>query len=75
MQRDIGRAIANEIHIQLTPRETARLAQVGTVSPAAHEAYLKGTLLLEQTNLRRVQKEHRVLQPGDYLRTDLCRRL
>jgi TolB-like protein len=42
MQRDIGRAIANEIHIQLTPGETARLAQVGAVSPAAHEAYLKG---------------------------------
>jgi TolB-like protein len=42
MQRDIGRAVANEIHIQLTPRETARLAQVGPVGPAAHEAYLKG---------------------------------
>jgi TolB-like protein len=42
LQRDIGQAIASEIHVQLTPREAARLAQVGAVSPAAHEAYLKG---------------------------------
>jgi TolB-like protein/Tfp pilus assembly protein PilF len=42
MQRDIATAIASEIRVQLTPREAARLAQVGAVNPAAHEAYLKG---------------------------------
>ena len=48
MQHDIGRAIAREIHVQLTPREAARLAQVAAVSPAAHEAYLKGRYFWNQ---------------------------
>jgi TolB-like protein/Tfp pilus assembly protein PilF len=46
MQRDIGRAIAAEIDVQLTPREAARLA--AAVSPEAHEAYLRGRYFWNQ---------------------------
>jgi TolB-like protein/DNA-binding winged helix-turn-helix (wHTH) protein/Tfp pilus assembly protein PilF len=42
LQRDVARTIANEVGLSLTSGEQARFAQVPTVNPAAHEAYLKG---------------------------------
>ncbi|MCH6552710.1 MAG: tetratricopeptide repeat protein, partial [Acidobacteria bacterium] len=42
LQSEVARAIAREIKIALTPEEETRLAIVRKVSPAAHEAYLKG---------------------------------
>jgi TolB-like protein len=42
LQRDVTRAIAEEIKGILTPHERARLARFRAVAPAAHEAYLKG---------------------------------
>ena len=42
LQRDIARAIAQEIRLQLAPDEAKRLASARHVNPEAHEAYLKG---------------------------------
>ncbi|MHC5024824.1 MAG: TPR end-of-group domain-containing protein, partial [Planctomycetota bacterium] len=41
-QQSLSRDIASEIQLQLTPRDQSRLAAEQTVSPEAHEAYLKG---------------------------------
>ena len=38
----MARAIADEIRIQVTPEERARLAFARSIDPAAHEAYLLG---------------------------------
>jgi TolB-like protein/DNA-binding winged helix-turn-helix (wHTH) protein/Tfp pilus assembly protein PilF len=42
LQGEMARAIADEIRIQVTPEERARLASAATVNPAAHETYLLG---------------------------------
>jgi TolB-like protein/DNA-binding winged helix-turn-helix (wHTH) protein len=42
LQGEMARAIADEIRIQVTPEERARLVSAATVNPAAHEAYLLG---------------------------------
>ena len=42
LQDELASAIAREIHVQLTPAEQSRLTSAPTVSPEAHDAYLKG---------------------------------
>jgi TolB-like protein/DNA-binding winged helix-turn-helix (wHTH) protein/Tfp pilus assembly protein PilF len=42
MQDEVARDIADEVRVQLTPQERARLTAPHPVNPAAHEAYLKG---------------------------------
>ena len=42
LQSDVSRAIANEIRIQVTPQEQARLARARAVDPAAYESFLRG---------------------------------
>ena len=42
LQREVARAIADEIRIQLTSEESALLSRASAVKPQAHEAYLKG---------------------------------
>ncbi len=42
LQDEIARAIADEIRIQVTPEDRARMSAAATVNPAAHEAYLLG---------------------------------
>jgi TolB-like protein/tRNA A-37 threonylcarbamoyl transferase component Bud32 len=41
LQSEVARAVADEIRIQLTPQETATMAETRTVDPEAHEAYLR----------------------------------
>lgn len=48
LQSALARAVVREIRVALTPREQARLATVQLVSPAAHEAYLKGRYVWNQ---------------------------
>jgi serine/threonine protein kinase/tetratricopeptide (TPR) repeat protein len=45
LQSEVAHAIADEIRIQVTPEERARLRSKGTVNPAAHVAYLQGSFL------------------------------
>jgi adenylate cyclase len=42
LQDDLASAIAQQINVQLTPSERARLSSAPTVIPEAHDAYLKG---------------------------------
>jgi len=45
LQSEVAHAIADEIRIQVTPEEQARLRSKGSVNPAAHVAYLQGSFL------------------------------
>ena len=56
LQSRVARAIADAIRVNVQPREQAALKNVKAVSPDAYEAYLKGTLLLEQENRRRLEE-------------------
>jgi serine/threonine protein kinase/tetratricopeptide (TPR) repeat protein len=42
LQSEVARAVADEIRIQVTPEERARLAAARNINPQAHEAYLLG---------------------------------
>jgi TolB-like protein/DNA-binding winged helix-turn-helix (wHTH) protein/Flp pilus assembly protein TadD len=42
VQNQVARAIAEEIRIEVTPREQAVLKSAKTINPEAYEAYLKG---------------------------------
>jgi serine/threonine protein kinase/tetratricopeptide (TPR) repeat protein len=42
LQSDVARAVADEIRIQVTPEERARLAAARNINPEAHDAYLLG---------------------------------
>lgn len=42
LQREMARAVAEEIRIQLTPEESQSLAGGAAVNPEAYEAYLRG---------------------------------
>jgi serine/threonine-protein kinase len=42
LQKELARAVADEIRIQVTPEEQARLAVARNITPQAHEAFLLG---------------------------------
>jgi TolB-like protein len=42
LQGEVARAIAQQVRVQLTPQQQARLSSARGVNPAAYEAYLKG---------------------------------
>jgi TolB-like protein/Tfp pilus assembly protein PilF len=46
LQNEVARAVAEEIRVQITPAERARMASAAAVNPAAHEEYLLGRFLL-----------------------------
>jgi serine/threonine protein kinase/Tfp pilus assembly protein PilF len=46
MQSEVAQAIAQQVRIQLTPQQQARLRSAPAVNPEAYEAYLQGRSLL-----------------------------
>jgi TolB-like protein/cytochrome c-type biogenesis protein CcmH/NrfG len=50
LQSEVARAIADEIRIQVTADERARLASARKIDPQAHEAYLLGRYHLSKLN-------------------------
>ncbi len=50
LQDEVARDIANEIRVELTPQERARLATPRPVNPDAHDAYTKGRSSLDGSN-------------------------
>ena len=42
LQGEVARAVADEIRVQVTAEESARMASAGTVDPTAHHEYLLG---------------------------------
>jgi TolB-like protein/DNA-binding winged helix-turn-helix (wHTH) protein/Flp pilus assembly protein TadD len=54
LQSEVARAIANAIHIQLTPQDQARLARTESVDPQTYELYLRGRYIWNnQTDVSR----------------------
>src|SRR5260370_27810610 len=43
LQRDVARAIANQVHLKLTPAEASRLETLPTHDQPAYDAYLHAT--------------------------------
>lgn len=56
LQDELASAIANEIHVQLTPSEQSRLASAPSVNPEAHDAYLKGRYFFNRPSDENLQK-------------------
>jgi uncharacterized protein (DUF2252 family) len=50
LQSEVARAVADEIRIQITAEERARLASARRVNPQAHEAYLLGRYHFSKNN-------------------------
>jgi len=50
LQKQVASAIANEIRIELTPREEAVLKSAKVVDPEAYEDYLKGRFFFSKRN-------------------------
>ena len=51
LQQEVVRAILQEIEIQLTPQDEARLGQVREIDPKAYELYRHGKYIFEQSGL------------------------
>ncbi len=46
LQREVAEAVSQQIRIQLTPEQQARIGSAPTVNPEAYDAYLRGRYLL-----------------------------
>ena len=66
LQTQVARAVAEEIRVQISPEERARMASVAAVNPVAHDEYLQGRYLLwkfiEQDRLRAISHFIRATQ-------------
>lgn len=56
LQRELARAIANEIRVKISPEQEVLLGRTRAVNPEAHEAYLKGKYHLSKGQLPHFQK-------------------
>lgn len=56
VQNDVAQALAQEIKIQLTPQEQARLTLARSVNPCAYDAFLKGRYWWNKRNPEALQK-------------------
>jgi TolB-like protein/Tfp pilus assembly protein PilF/predicted Ser/Thr protein kinase len=56
LQAELASAIADEIHVQLTPAEQSRLGSAASVNPEAYDAYLKGRYFFNRPSDENLQK-------------------
>jgi len=56
LQNEVSQAIARQIQMKLAPEEQRRFAASGSISPEAHEAYLRGRYLWNQRTLEALRK-------------------
>jgi eukaryotic-like serine/threonine-protein kinase len=66
LQVELASAIADEIHVQLTPAEHLRLAAAPSVNPEAYDAYLKGRYFFNRPSDENLQKA--IAQFGEAVR-------
>lgn len=59
LQRDVARAIAGAIQIQLTPQEQQRLASLRPIDSRAYEAYLQGRFAWNQRTRQSLERSVR----------------
>ena len=50
LQREVAQTIAQQIRVQLTPQQVARLSSARAVNPRAYELYLKGRFEWSRTS-------------------------
>ena len=50
LQSEVARAIAQEVQVELTPRDESRLARTRLIDPRAHEAVLQGRYFMARTS-------------------------
>ena len=66
LQNEVAREVAEQIRVQITSEERARMASVAAVNPAAHQEYLLGRFLLwkfiEEDRKRAVDHFNRAIQ-------------
>jgi TolB-like protein/DNA-binding winged helix-turn-helix (wHTH) protein/Tfp pilus assembly protein PilF len=62
LQDEVARDIADEVRIELTPQERARLTGSRPVNPEAHEAYLKGRYYWHQFTPESLKKSRPLFQ-------------
>jgi TolB-like protein/Tfp pilus assembly protein PilF len=66
LQNEVAREVAEQIRVQITSEERARMASVAAVNPAAHQEYLLGRFLLwkfiDQDRKRAVDHFTRAIQ-------------
>ena len=75
LQSEVARTVADEIRIQVTAEERARLASARSVNPQAHEAYLLGRYHFSKDNEQGWKQAIDILRARDSARPGLCRRL
>ena len=68
LQSEVARAIADEVRVQVTPEERARLEPKGPVNPEAHMAYLQGRFLWNRWNTEALEES--LLHFGQALAAD-----
>jgi len=56
LQAEVARAIADEIRVRLTPRESERLSSARPVDPAAYDAYLRGRFQWNRRNAESLRR-------------------
>ena len=56
LQDELASAIAQEIHVRLTPEEQSRLTRAASVNPEAYDAYLKGRYFFNRPNDENLSK-------------------
>jgi len=56
LQDELASAIANEIHVRLTPGEQSRLTSTRNVNPEAYDAYLKGRYFFNRPSDENLKK-------------------
>jgi serine/threonine protein kinase/Flp pilus assembly protein TadD len=59
LQREVAQAIAQQIRVQLTPQQIARLSSAPAVNPRAYELYLKGRFEWSRTSTQEGLKSAR----------------
>lgn len=74
LQREVARAIAEEIRVNLTAKQRARLTASHSVLPEAYEAYLKGRYYWNKRTEKDIQRaieyfQQAVVIDPDYART------
>ncbi len=62
LQREVARAVAQEIKVKISPAEQSELRTVGPVNPEAHDAFLKGWHMLHSANASQFSKARQFLE-------------
>ncbi|MFY9549903.1 MAG: protein kinase [Thermoanaerobaculia bacterium] len=62
LQDELASAIANEIHVRLTPAEQSRLTQSPTVNPEAYDDYLKARFFINRPSDENLKKAIALLE-------------